>query len=165
MAIALYPGSFDPPTNGHVDVISRAGRHFQKVVVAVVTNPSKRPMFEAEERIRLLKESLPGVTNVEVLAYDGLTVDLAKQRGVSVIVKGLRASSDLEYELQMAQMNANLLPETDTLFIVTNPKWSFISSSLIKEVARLGGNISGMVPAGVEEALKRRFAAESSPRD
>ncbi|MGH9195654.1 MAG: pantetheine-phosphate adenylyltransferase [Acidimicrobiia bacterium] len=158
MAIALYPGSFDPPTNGHLDIIRRASRHFEKVIIAVVSNPSKKALFESEERIRLLKETLTDLTNVEFVAHEGLTVDLARERAVSVIVKGLRATSDLESELTQAQMNATLLPETDTLFIVTNPKWSFVSSSLIKEVASLGGDVEGMVPPGVNEALKRRFS-------
>lgn len=158
MAVALYPGSFDPPTNGHLDVVRRAARHFERVVVAVVTNPNKRPLFEADERVRLLKDALSEETSIEVVLFDGLTVDLARERGVNVIVKGLRAVSDLEGELQMAQMNSRLLPEVDTLFIATDPKWGFVSSSLIKEVARLGGDVSPLVPPAVNEALKERFA-------
>lgn len=157
MTIGLYPGSFDPPTNGHIDVVERAARHFERVIVAVVTNPAKKPLFEGSERVALLKEALGHLTNVEVMQHDGLTVDLAGTAGATVIVKGLRAVSDMETELQQAQMNSRLRPEVDTLFIATNPKWSFLSSSLIKEVARLGGPVKGLVPAQVEEALRRRF--------
>lgn len=158
MTTALYPGSFDPPTNGHVDVVERASRHFERVIIAVVTNPNKRPLFDAEERVELLKTTLAHLGNVEIVQHDGLTVDLARELGAGVIVKGLRAVSDLESELQMAQMNATLLPETDTFFVATNPKWSFISSTLIREVARLGGSVSGMVPPEVDQALKAKFA-------
>jgi pantetheine-phosphate adenylyltransferase len=157
MATALYPGSFDPPTNGHLDVVERACRHFDKVIVAVVTNPNKRPLFDAEERVDLLKTTLGHLPNVEIVQHEGLTVELARDKGAGVIVKGLRAVSDLESELQMAQMNANLYPEADTFFVSTNPKWSFISSSLIREVARLGGSVSGLVPPQVDEALRAKF--------
>lgn len=153
----MCPGSFDPPTNGHIDVVERAARHFEHVIVAVVTNPSKAPLFEASERVGFLKEALEHLANVEVIQHDGLSVDLAAARGVGVIVKGLRAVSDMETELQQAQMNASLLPDADTLFIATNPRWSFLSSSLIKEVARYGGPVTGLVPKSVEEALRRRF--------
>lgn len=158
MTIALCPGSFDPPTNGHIDVIERAARRFDHVIVAVATNPAKAPVFEAAERVSLLIQALEHLSNLEVIQHDGLTVDLARSRGADVIVKGLRAVSDMEAELQQAQMNASLLPDVDTLFIATNPRWSFLSSSLIKEVARYGGPVSGLVPAPVEEALRKRFA-------
>lgn len=161
MAIALCPGSFDPPTNGHIDVVERASRHFEKVIVAVVRNPSKAPLFDAEERVGLLKEALASLENVEIETYEGLLVDLARNRGADVIVKGLRAVSDLDYELQMAQMNAKLLAQTDTLFVATNPRWSFISSSLVKEVARYGGDVSGLVPPAVDQALARRYRVGS----
>ena len=157
MAIAMCPGSFDPPTNGHIDVIERASRHFDKVIVSVVGNPAKKPLFDADERLTFLKDALSHLGNVEVETHDGLTVELARQRGADVIVKGLRAVSDLEYELQMAQMNSNMNPEVDTFFVVTNPRWSFISSSLVREVARFGKDVSGMVPAGVNTALKALF--------
>lgn len=158
MTVALCPGSFDPPTNGHLDVVERAARHFEHVIVAVVTNPHKAPLFEASDRVGFMKEALEQLTNVEVIQHDGLTVDLAGSRGVNVIVKGLRAVSDMESELQQAQMNASLAPGIDTLFIATNPRWSFLSSSLIKEVARYGGPVSGLVPVSVEAALRKRFA-------
>lgn len=158
MAVALYPGSFDPPTNGHVDVVQRASRHFERVIVAVVANPNKEPLFESSERVALLKQVLGHMPNVEVVEHDGLTVDLARDRGVDVIVKGLRAVSDLEFELQMAQMNATMLPEVDTLFITTSPNWGFLSSTLIREVARYGRSVTGLVPPEVEEALKDKFS-------
>lgn len=157
MATALCPGSFDPPTNGHIDVVERASRHFERVVVAVVSNPSKKPLFDIEERLSLLKDVLGHLDNVEIEAHEGLTVDLARSRGADVIVKGLRAISDMEYELQMAQMNSSLFDRVDTMFIATNPRWSFISSSLVKEVARLGGEISPYVPTQVAGALRAKF--------
>lgn len=163
MAVALCPGSFDPPTNGHVDVVARAGRHFDQVIVAVVRNPSKNPLFDDEERVALVKEVLSHIDNVEVLSHEGLLVDLARERGADVIVKGLRALSDVEYELQMAQMNATLLRKVDTLFIATDPRWSFVSSSLVKEVARLGGDVSELVPPVVNGALARKFGASEGP--
>lgn len=158
MAVALYPGSFDPPTNGHLDVIQRASRHFESVIVAVVANPNKKPLFDSTERVALLKKVLADLANVEIVEHDGLTVDLARDRRVDVIVKGLRAVSDLEFELQMAQMNSTMLPEVDTLFITTSPKWGFLSSTLIREVARYGKAVTGLVPTEVEEALKGKFS-------
>lgn len=158
MAIALCPGSFDPPTNGHIDVIQRASRHFERVIVSVVENPSKKPLFDTEERLALLKEVLGHLSNVSIESHTGLTVDLARERGADVIVKGLRAISDLESELQMAQMNSSLLESVDTMFISTNPQWVFISSSLVKEVARYGGDVSGLVPPSVNDALLRRYS-------
>lgn len=158
MTVALCPGSFDPPTNGHIDVVERAARHFDHVIVAVLTNPNKSPLFEASDRVGFIKDAVEHLSNVEVIQHRGLTVDLAGARDVGVIVKGLRAVSDMESELQQAQMNASLLPEVDTLFIATNPKWSFLSSSLIKEVARYGGPVTGLVPPSVEVALRKKFA-------
>ncbi|HVL52230.1 MAG TPA: pantetheine-phosphate adenylyltransferase [Actinomycetota bacterium] len=153
MAVAICPGSFDPPTNGHVDVIQRASRHFDRVVVSVAVNPNKTPLLTAERRVSLLREVLAHLDNVEVEAYDGLLVDLARARGAGVIVKGLRALSDVERELQMAQMNAGLYEAVDTFFVTTDPRWSFVSSSLVKEVAAYGGDVSGLVPAAVNRAL------------
>ncbi|MDQ4026222.1 MAG: pantetheine-phosphate adenylyltransferase [Actinomycetota bacterium] len=158
MTTALCPGSFDPPTNGHVDVIERASRHFDGVVAAVIANPSKHALFDARERERLLAEALADLDNVEVASFDGLLVDFARERGVHVVVKGLRAVSDYEYELQMAQMNAALSPGLDTLFVSAKPEWAFLSSSLVREVARYGGSVDGLVPAAVAAALKVRFA-------
>lgn len=154
MAVAICPGSFDPPTNGHLDVIERASRHFERVVVCVVENPSKRPAFTQEQRVALLEQVLAHLDNVEVVSFRGLLVELAKSVGAGVIVKGLRALSDVERELQMAQMNAGLYREVDTMFITTDPRWSFVSSSGVKEVAAYGGDVSGLVPGPVNEALK-----------
>jgi pantetheine-phosphate adenylyltransferase len=160
MTVALCPGSFDPPTNGHVDVVERASRHFDRVIVAVLRNPAKAPLLDPEERVQLLKMVLAHVPHVEVESYEGLLVDLAARRGAGVIVKGLRSTSDTAYELQMATINASLLPTTDTLFIVSSPEWSFVSSSMVKEVARYGGDVGRFVPASVAEALARHFPPE-----
>ena len=156
MHTALCPGSFDPPTNGHIDVIERAARYFDAVVVAVIANPSKQPMFSVEERTTMLGEALAHIENVEITSFDGLLVDFARDRGLSIVVKGLRAVSDFEYELQMAQMNSTLLPGMDTMFVTANPSWAFLSSSLVTEVARYGGAIDGLVPSGVAKALADR---------
>lgn len=157
MAVAVCPGSFDPPTNGHLDVIERASRHFDEVVVCVVKNPSKKPLLSSQERVKLLAEALSRLPNVRVEAYEGLLVDFARRQGAGVIVKGLRALSDVEKELQMAQMNSGLFSEVDTLFVTTDPRWSFVSSSMVKEVAELGGDVSDLVPAAVNQALRRQF--------
>jgi pantetheine-phosphate adenylyltransferase len=159
---ALCPGSFDPPTNGHVDVIDRACRYFPEVLVAVIANPSKRPLFSLEERTGLLQECLSHLDNAVVTSFDGLLVDFAQANGVSLVVKGLRAVSDFEYELQMAQMNQALSPSLDTVFVAANPAWAFLSSSLVKEVARYGGSIDGLVPDVVAKALRERFGMASS---
>ena len=153
---ALCPGTFDPVTNGHLDIVERAARLFDRVVVAVVENPSKEPMFSLEERRQMLKESLSHLENVEVDSFSGLLVDYARDRGVSMIVKGIRAISDFDFELQMAQMNTRLA-EVETCVIPTSPTWSYLSSSLVKEVARLGGDVRGLVPDHVLERLGERL--------
>ncbi len=158
MPTALCPGSFDPPTNGHIDVIERAAAHFDDVVVAVIGNPSKDALFSIDERTGMLEEIVGHLDNVEVGSFHGLLVDFARQRDISVIVKGLRAVSDFEYELQMAQMNSALLEGLDTMFVTAKPEWAFLSSSLVKEVARYGGDISGLVPEVVAKALNDRLA-------
>ncbi|MGH2736654.1 MAG: pantetheine-phosphate adenylyltransferase [Actinomycetota bacterium] len=157
MRSALCPGSFDPPTNGHIDVIERAARHFDLVVTAVIANPSKEPLFSLEARQSLLADALSHVDNVEVDSFDGLLVDFARARDINIIVKGLRAVSDYEYELQMAQMNSALLQGLDTLFLTAKPEWSFTSSSLVKQVAKYGGDVAGLVPQNVAKALAERF--------
>ena len=159
MPEALCPGSFDPPTNGHLDVIERAARLFDRVVVAVIANPSKEPLFSLDERKQLLADALVHVENVEISSFSGLLVDFARERNLTVIVKGLRAVSDFEYELQMAQMNAALSPGLDTIFVTAKPPWAFLSSSLVKQVARYGGNVEGLVPEVVWKAMKERFNA------
>jgi pantetheine-phosphate adenylyltransferase len=158
LAVALCPGSFDPPTNGHIDVIQRAAKHFERVIVSVAVNPAKSPLLSPDERVRLLQEVLGHLDNVEVEAYGGLLVDLARERGAGVIVKGLRALSDVERELQMAQMNAGLYGGVDTFFVTTDPRWSFVSSSGVKEVAAYGGDVSGLVPEPVNRLLKTRYS-------
>jgi pantetheine-phosphate adenylyltransferase len=162
MAEALCPGSFDPPTNGHLDVIERASRLFDRVVVAVIANPSKEPLFSLDERKQLLADALVHVPNVEISSFSGLLVDFARDRKLTVIVKGLRAVSDFEYELQMAQMNAALSPGLDTIFVTSKPSWAFLSSSLVKQVARFGGNVEGLVPEVVWKALRERYESRES---
>jgi pantetheine-phosphate adenylyltransferase len=154
---ALCPGTFDPVTNGHLDIIERAAQRFDALIVGVLDNPSKQQLFTAEERVTLLKEVTQGLDNVEVEAFSGLLVEYATQRGADVVVKGLRAVTDFEYEIQMAQMNHSLA-RVETLFMTTAPQWSFLSSSLVKEVAKLGGDVGGLVPPVVAERLRERFA-------
>jgi len=153
---ALCPGTFDPVTNGHLDIIERAAQRFDALVVGVLDNPAKQPLFSAEERVGLLKEATHELGNVEVEAFSGLLVEYATHRGISVVVKGLRAVTDFEFEIQMAQMN-HRLTGLETLFMTTSPQWSFLSSSLIKEVAGFGGDISGLVPTTVAERLAGRL--------
>ncbi len=157
MTSALVPGSFDPPTKGHVDVIERTVTVFDSVVVAVIRNPSKTPTFPASERISMLEEIFSGEPKVTVASFDGLLVDFARQRGVDVIVKGLRAVTDFEYELQMAQMNFHLAG-IETAFVAASPEFGYLSSSLVKEVARFGGSVEALVPPNVVLRLKERFA-------
>ncbi len=156
MTNALCPGSFDPPTHGHIDVIQRAASIFDRVTVAVVRNPSKSALFTTEERVVLLEEVLADTPGVEVASFEGLLVQFARDRGADVIVKGLRAMSDFDYELQMAQMNFRL-EEFDTVFIATNPEYGYLSSSLVREVARLGGSIEDLVPPVVAKALAEKL--------
>ncbi|HEY7281541.1 MAG TPA: pantetheine-phosphate adenylyltransferase [Actinomycetota bacterium] len=159
----LCPGTFDPVTNGHLDIIERASRHFDRLVVGVLQNPSKAPMFSVEERVSLLKEVTSGLPNVEVGSFSGLLVDYAKQQEANVIVKGLRAVTDFDYELQMAQMN-HRLGGVETFFVTTSPTWSYLSSSLVKDIARLGGDVEGLVPPVVKERLRDRLDAEREGR-
>jgi pantetheine-phosphate adenylyltransferase len=153
---ALCPGTFDPVTNGHLDIIGRAAETFEAVIVGALENPSKQPMFTLEERVAMLKEACSGMAGISVVSFRGLLVDFARVQGVDVIVKGLRAISDYEYEIQMAQMN-HRLAGVETIFMPTNPSWSFLSSSLVKEVAKLGGDVAGLVPDHVRAALADRL--------
>ncbi|MFI0189897.1 pantetheine-phosphate adenylyltransferase [Streptomyces sp. NPDC017082] len=157
MRRAVCPGSFDPITNGHLDIIARASRLYDEVYVAVMINKSKKGLFDVDERIELIREVASAYANVRVEAFHGLLVDFCKQREIPAIVKGLRAVSDFDYELQMAQMN-NGLTGVETLFVPTNPTYSFLSSSLVKEVAAWGGDVSHLVPAPVLQALNQRLA-------
>ena len=153
---AVYPGSFDPVTYGHLDVIQRAASRFDQLIVGCLRNVTKAPLFELEERVELLEAVTADLGNVEVAVFEGLLVDFCKERGVRLIVKGLRAVSDFEYELQMAQMNSRL-GDVETLFLTTSPVYSFLSSSLVKEVARFGGDVSDFVPPVVAEHLSRHL--------
>ena len=154
---ALCPGTFDPVTNGHIDIIQRATRCFEGVVVAVLENPAKAPLFSTDERVAMLKEAVVDLENVEIDSFSGLLVDYAASRGVRVIVKGIRAVTDFDFELQMAQMN-NRMTGVETFFVPTSPQWSYLSSSLIKEVVRFGGDISGLVPAFVRDRLEEKLS-------
>ena len=154
---AVYPGTFDPITNGHLDIIGRASKLYDVVHVAVMINQSKKGLFTVEERIELIREAVAEYGNVEVEAFHGLLVDFCKQRDIPAIVKGLRAVSDFDYELQMAQMNSSLSP-VETVFMPTSPEYSFLASSLVKEVAMFGGDVSALVPPHVLERLTARLA-------
>ncbi|WP_083238847.1 pantetheine-phosphate adenylyltransferase [Caloranaerobacter ferrireducens] len=155
--IVVYPGSFDPVTNGHLDIIERCSKKFEKVIVAVLNNPSKKPMFTVEERVELLRAVTKEYKNVEIDSFSGLLVEYVRKRNISFIIKGLRAVSDFEYELQMAMMNRTLDNNVETLFLMTNSKYSFLSSSLVKEVAKLNGDISNIVPKEVEKAILNKI--------
>jgi pantetheine-phosphate adenylyltransferase len=155
--IAVYPGTFDPVTNGHTDLVSRAARVFEKIIVAIAESPHKSPLFTLEERIAMTAGELRDIDNVEVVGFDTLLMHFVRERGAGVIVRGLRAVSDFEYEFQLASMNRHLAAEVETLFLTPDEDYSFISSSLVKEIARLGGDVSEFVGAQVQAALKKRF--------
>jgi pantetheine-phosphate adenylyltransferase len=162
--VAVYPGSFDPITNGHVDIIERGSRLFDRIVVAVLANEAKTPLFSAAERVQIIREVFRGRDNVEVDTFDGgLLVDYAERKGASVIVRGLRAVSDFEYEFQMALMNRRLDHDIETVFMMPAEQYTYISSRLIKEVFGLGGHIEGLVPPLVEQRLRARRQATSLP--
>jgi pantetheine-phosphate adenylyltransferase len=156
--IAIYPGSFDPITNGHLDLIQRGSRLFDRLIVSILRNESKEPLFSVEERIEMLREVAAPYSNVEVDSFDGLLVDYAADHAATAILRGIRAISDYEYELQMALMNRRLRPEIETLFLMSNEAYSFISSRMVKEVFSLGGNISGLAPPPVEARMRGRFS-------
>lgn len=158
--MAIYPGSFDPITNGHLDLIARGARLTDRLIVSILRNETKQPLFSVAERMSMLEAVLGEYENVEVDSFNGLLVDYAAERGASVILRGIRAISDYEYELQMALMNRRLNAEIETVFLMAGEAYSFISSRLVKEVIRLGGNISGLVPPVVELRLKERFGVE-----
>jgi pantetheine-phosphate adenylyltransferase len=157
-ANAIYPGSFDPLTNGHLDIIERSSKLFDSVVVAILVNPQKDPLFSVGERRSLIQESMPSaLENVEVDVFEGLLVDYASRRNAEVIIRGIRAVSDYEYELQMALMNRRLRPEIETLFMLPAERYSYLSSRLVREIAEHSGSIRGLVPRPVETALLKRF--------
>ena len=155
MKIGVYPGSFDPVTNGHLDIIERSAKLFDKLIVAVLINSNKTPLFSVEKRLEFLRESCKEFKNVEIESFEGLLIEFMKEKNANVIVKGLRAVSDFEYEFQMALMNRKLNPEIETVFMMTSNKYSYLSSSLIKEVARFGGCVKGLIPEIVEKELYR----------
>jgi pantetheine-phosphate adenylyltransferase len=155
--IALYPGSFDPPTNGHLSIIQRGLKMFDGLTVAVLRNPAKDAVFSVEERAQLLREAVNGDTRVTVKVFEGLLVKFAQQEGVNTVLRGLRAVSDFEYEFQMANMNRKLDPEIETLFMMTGEDYFYISSRFVRDVARLGGDVHGLVPPNVLKALQQKF--------
>ena len=157
--VAIYPGSFDPLTNGHVDIIQRGSRLFDRIVVAILLNLEKAPLFSVAERVAIAREVFREWPNVEVDTFDGLLVDYARRRKASVIVRGLRAVSDFEYEMQMALMNRRLNPEVETVFMMPAEPYTYVSSRLVKEVVALGGSVKGLVPASVEERLRDKKQA------
>jgi pantetheine-phosphate adenylyltransferase len=154
---AVYPGTFDPITNGHIDLVSRAARVFTKVVVAIAESPHKKPLLSLDERILLSRNELSELKNVEVLGFSNLLVDFVQQMGAGVLIRGLRAVSDFEYEFQLASMNRHLAPNVETLFLTPDEEYSFISSSLVKEIARLDGDVSEFVSEEVRQAMRHRF--------
>ena len=162
--IAIYPGSFDPITNGHLDLVQRGARMFDTLIVAILRHDSKLPLFSVEERMEMLREVVHPYANVEVDCFDGLLVDYASERSANVLLRGIRAISDYEYELQMALMNRRLRPEIETVLMIANEAYSFISSRLVKEVFGLGGNIAGLVPPSVEARLHSRMT-KTKPRE
>ena len=155
--IAIYPGSFDPCTNGHLDIIERSSSIFEKVIVAILVNSSKTPTFTVEERVELLKAATAHIPNVEVMCFNGLLAQFAEQQGAKVIIKGLRAVSDFEYEFQMSLTNAKLNPNVETLFMTTKSENMYLSSSIVREVARYGGSVEDMVPSVILEQIYKKF--------
>lgn len=158
MTGAMYPGTFDPITNGHYDLVRRAADIFDRVVVAIAANPNKAPLFTLEERVALAREVLSGIPNTEVTGYSGLTVDFARQHGLRVVVRGLRAVSDFEFEFQLATMSRHLSDQVDYVFLTPTEQFNFISSTLVREIASLGGNVAQFVHPSVESALRSAWA-------
>ena len=159
MKKALYSGSFDPITNGHLDIIRRASKMFDTLVVGVINNMSKTPLFSVEERVNLIKNEVKDLKNVEVTCFTGLLADFVNENKFDAVIRGLRATTDFEYEIQMAQMNAELFNEgTESVFLMTSPEYSFISSSIIKEVVSLNGKVDGLVPPAVLEKIKEKLS-------
>ena len=156
--VAIYPGSFDPVTNGHIDIIERGLKLFDKIIVSILQNPGKKNLFTLEERLEMLKDSTKKYKNIEIDSFDGLLVDYAASRKAHAILRGLRAMSDFEYEFQMALMNRRLNRDIHTVFLMTGLRWIFTSSSIIKEAVQFGGNIEGMVPPLVHKKLTEKFA-------
>ena len=162
MKTGIYPGSFDPVTYGHLDIIKRASKLLDKLIVGVLHNPYKTPLFDVEERIAILKEVTKDIDNLEIITFEGLLVDFAKQQGASVSVRGLRAVTDFEYEIQIAQTNARLDKDLDTMFFTTSIEYSYVSSTIVKEIASYHGDVSEMVPPYVQECLEKKFKAQEA---
>ncbi len=157
---AIYPGSFDPLTNGHLDIIKRASKLFDEVTVAVLINTTKKGLLSLEERVELIEAEIKDLPNVKVDSFVGLLVDYCKENDIDVIVRGLRAISDYEYEMQIAQMNRTLNPNIETIFLMTNTKYSFLSSSIVKEVVRFGGKVDGVIPDSVQKKLETKLKGD-----
>ena len=153
---ALYPGTFDPPTNGHIDLIQRGSKLFEHLTVAILINPVKNPLFTVEERVEMLKEATSSLANVSVAVFDGLMVDFARKLGATAVLRGIRAISDYEHEFQMALMNRRLAPEVETVFLQPAGRYSYISSRMLKEVFSFGGDVTGLVPPNVLKRLHKR---------
>ena len=160
MTTAVYPGSFDPVTNGHLDVIERGSKLFDKVIVGVLHNSAKSPLFSVEERVNILKEATAHLNNVEIVAFSGLSVEFARKCNAKVIIRGLRAITDFEYELQMAQTNRVLAPDIDTMFLTTSLEFAYLSSTTVKEVATFGGDISKFVPEFVSRKVYKKLGSQ-----
>lgn len=160
MAAAIYPGSFDPVTYGHLDIIERASLMTDRLVVGVLNNSAKKPMFTVEERVDMLKRACEHLPNVEIRSFSGLTVDFAEEENASVIVRGLRAVTDFEYELQLAQTNRKIAPTLDTIFLTTNLEYSYLSSSIVKEIAAYRGDISAFVPGFIADEIYKKLRSE-----
>ena len=157
MRTVIYPGSFDPPTNGHLDVVQRATKLFDRVIVAIAENESKHPLFSLMEREQLVKESIQGIKNTETDTFKGLLVQYAADKGCQAIIRGLRAVSDFEFEFQLALMNRKLNEQIETIFMMPKDQYTFLSSRIVKEISRLGGDVGAFVPAHVQEALKKKL--------
>ena len=155
---AIYPGTFDPPTNGHVDLIQRGSKLFEHLTVGILNNPVKNPLFTVEERVEMLKEATSALGNVSIATFDGLTVEFARRQGATAVLRGIRAISDYEHEFQMALMNRRLAPEIETVFLQPAGRYSFVSSRMVKEVFSFGGDVSGLVPPNVLKRLRARIS-------
>lgn len=158
MTRAIYPGSFDPVTLGHLDIIERSSRVVDELIIGVLINNKKNPIFTMEERLEMIREATKGLKNVKALSFEGLTVDFARQNDANLIIRGLRAVTDFESEMQIAQTNHSIMPQIDTMFFTTSLEYAFLSSTIVKEVAFYGGDISGFVPPNVEKMLKSKYA-------
>ncbi len=160
MKTAIYPGTFDPITNGHLDILERAMNLFDKIIVSIAKNSSKNPLFTEDERSALIRQVVKQYKQVEVDAFEGLLVDYAKKKKATAVVRGLRAISDFEYEMQMALMNRKLNPDVQTVFLMPNEKYTYLNSSIVREISRLGGDVTDFVPLTVKEALDRKFKSK-----